>query len=76
MTRRIFHTMHCCWGLTGVLIAGVLLAAEPVGKPSQDAAQIAEAGAKFQKGCLMCHQPPDLQFATDRGWLDQIMRTG
>lgn len=76
MTRIICHLMRYCWGLAGVLIAGELLAAEPAGKPSQDAAQIADAGAKYRKGCITCHQPPDLRFATDKAWLDQVMRTG
>ena len=33
------------------------------------------AGAQFQANCLNCHQPPDLNFATDRAWLEQINRT-
>lgn len=40
-----------------------------------DAEKIAEAGAMFQKNCISCHQPPDLKFATDRAWLDQLNRT-
>ena len=27
------------------------------------------------RACIRCHQPPDLNFATDRAWLDQINRT-
>ena len=42
-------------------------------KPSVE--QVAEAGAVFQKNCISCHQPPDLAFATDRAWLDQLNRT-
>lgn len=34
-----------------------------------------ETGPKFQASCMRCHQPPDLSFATDRAWLDQIHRT-
>ena len=34
-----------------------------------------EAGRKFQKNCRGCHQPPDLRYATDLAWLDQIKRT-
>ena len=37
--------------------------------------KVAEAGAMFQKNCISCHQPPDLKFATDRAWLDQLNRT-
>ena len=43
------------------------------GKPDVDNA--AEAGALFQKNCLGCHQPPDVTFATDRAWIDQLNRT-
>ena len=32
-------------------------------------------GQQFRNSCLRCHQPPDLNFATDRVWLDQINRT-
>lgn len=35
----------------------------------------AEAGRSFKTGCLHCHQPPDLTFASDRAWLDQLLRT-
>lgn len=42
-------------------------------KPSVE--KVAEAGAMFQKNCISCHQPPDLKFATDRAWLDQLNRT-
>ena len=33
------------------------------------------AGRQFQSSCLRCHQPPDLNFGTDRAWLDQVNRT-
>ena len=36
---------------------------------------MAEIGEKFRRTCTHCHQVPDLQFATDRAWLDQIHRT-
>lgn len=42
-------------------------------QPSVD--KVAEAGAVFQKNCISCHQPPDLKFASDRAWLDQLNRT-
>ncbi len=42
---------------------------------AQSDAEVAEIGQKFQENCLACHQPPDLQFTTDRAWLDQINRT-
>jgi mono/diheme cytochrome c family protein len=40
-----------------------------------DEAARAEAGKVFQQRCINCHQPPDVNFATDRAWLDQINRT-
>ena len=42
---------------------------------AQSDALVAKIGAKFQRNCTHCHQPPDLQFATDRAWLDQVHRT-
>ena len=33
------------------------------------------AREQFQANCLTCHQPPDVRFATDRAWLEQITRT-
>jgi hypothetical protein len=33
------------------------------------------AGGQFQARCVRCHQPPDLNFATDRAFLDQVHRT-
>ena len=35
----------------------------------------AGAGLLFKFRCLSCHQAPDLNFATDRAWLDQVNRT-
>jgi hypothetical protein len=32
--------------------------------------------AKVWQSCVACHQPPDLRFATDQAWLDQVHRTG
>ena len=49
-------------------LATSVLAAEPDTTP-------AEAGAKYQKNCMGCHQPPDLDFATDRAWIGQIQET-
>ena len=43
--------------------------------PNADTDKVAEAGLMFQKNCISCHQPPDLKFATDRAWLDQLNRT-
>jgi len=40
-----------------------------------DTEKVAKAGLLFQKNCISCHQPPDLKFATDRAWLDQLNRT-
>ena len=39
------------------------------------AAEIAEAGVKYRKTCLHCHEAPDLRFETERAWLDQVNRT-
>ena len=44
-------------------------AAEPT------AAEVAEAGVKYRKTCLHCHEAPDLRFETERAWLDQVNRT-
>jgi mono/diheme cytochrome c family protein len=44
-------------------------------KAAADTAALAEAGAMFQKNCISCHRPPDLKFAADRAWLDQLNRT-
>lgn len=35
----------------------------------------AEAGKAFSQRCINCHQPPDLNYSTDRAWLDQVNRT-
>ncbi len=35
----------------------------------------AEAGKVFQARCQSCHPPPDVKFATDRAWIDQLQRT-
>jgi hypothetical protein len=34
-----------------------------------------EVGQQFRANCMRCHQAPDLTFATDRAWLDQVHRT-
>ena len=39
------------------------------------AEEIAAAGAKFRKSCANCHVPPDLAFAVDRAWLEQVKDT-
>ena len=51
------------------VVAPIAVAAGPT------ASEIAAAGAKYRKTCLHCHQPPDLRFATERAWLDQVNRT-
>ena len=48
-------------------------AQERTAKPDLD--KLAQAGKLFEKNCMPCHHPPDLEFATDRAWLDQINRT-
>lgn len=50
-----------------------LLSTQALGQ--EDAALIKEAGAKYQKNCMGCHQPPDRRFATDRAWIGQIRET-
>ncbi len=42
---------------------------------AQTNSQVAEAGQTFKQRCQSCHQAPDLNFATDRAWLDQVNRT-
>ena len=49
--------------------ATAVRAAEPT------AAEVAEAGVKYRKTCLHCHEAPDLRFETERAWLDQVNRT-
>lgn len=39
------------------------------------AAQTDETAEQRFERCAGCHQPPDLRFATDRAWLDQVRRT-
>lgn len=34
-----------------------------------------KVGERYRKTCAHCHQSPDLRFATDLAWLDQIRRT-
>lgn len=36
---------------------------------------LTEVGDRFRKTCMHCHQSPDVRFATDRVWLDQVRRT-
>ena len=57
-----------------VIVAGTLAAA-PTAAYSQDAAAVAAAGRAFGMSCIRCHQPPDVNMATDRAWLDQVKRT-
>lgn len=40
-----------------------------------DDAAIADAGARYQRNCMGCHQPPDTRFATDLAWIGQIRET-
>jgi len=43
--------------------------------PVPSAEAIEQAGHSFRESCITCHQAPDLRFATDRAWLDQLNRT-
>ena len=53
----------------GVVAASLALGA----RPQHDS--VADAGQVFVRRCSSCHQAPDLRFATDRAWLDQVNRT-
>jgi len=57
------------------LLAFTSLAAIAACAFSQTDSRVAEAGRMFQQRCASCHQPPDVRFATDRAWLDQVNRT-
>jgi mono/diheme cytochrome c family protein len=41
----------------------------------RDAVTPKEAGELFAARCAACHVAPDVAFATDRAWLDQIEET-
>ena len=56
------------------LIAAVSLCGASIATAQSDAL-VVEIGENFRRNCTHCHQPPDLQFATDRAWLDQVHRT-
>ena len=57
------------------LVAAAVVLCGASSATAQSDALVAEIGAKFLRNCTHCHQPPDLQFATDRAWLDQVHRT-
>ena len=64
-------------GSTSLLIGGALFLPRP-SVASEDAPAKEEqlaVVAKFRKNCQHCHRPPDLQFASDLAWLDQLKRT-
>jgi hypothetical protein len=63
MSKMITSATTAIWLIGGVAVYG------------QTDAEAAEVGQKFQKNCMHCHRPPDLQFATDQAWLDQVNRT-
>ncbi|MGI9241192.1 MAG: hypothetical protein ACR2RV_10350 [Verrucomicrobiales bacterium] len=42
---------------------------------AEDKPSVLQAGIDFQKTCMGCHVAPDLRFATDRAWIDQIRET-
>ncbi len=42
---------------------------------AQDKTRLEFAKQTFSKTCILCHQPPDLNFATDRAWLNQVRQT-
>ncbi|MCI0376176.1 MAG: hypothetical protein L0215_01085 [Gemmataceae bacterium] len=54
-----------CW----IFAVGVLLL------PTAASAQTPADAKRMFAGCQHCHQPPDLNLAIDRAWLDQIKRT-
>ncbi len=40
-----------------------------------EADEVPDPARLFEQGCQACHQPPDLQFAVDRAWLNQVKDT-
>ncbi len=65
--------MRTTLGIAAFFIsAAAICYAEDEAKP-EDAA--VHARSVFEKRCANCHVPPDLRFATDRTWLDQVRRT-
>lgn len=64
-------------GLAILLVATYILvpARSAADKESPSAKERAVIAQKFRKNCMHCHQPPDLRFASDRAWLDQLKRT-
>ena len=54
--------------------AAAICQAEEEAKPD-GVASTAHARQAFEQRCANCHVPPDLRFATDRAWLDQVRRT-
>ena len=60
-------------GAIAITLTGIV--AVPVCEAQDHGVLAREAGAKFRKNCMQCHQPPDLRFETDRAWLGQIERT-
>ena len=62
-------------GIRSRAIGIALVGALPLHADGGDAALIEEAGAKYQKNCMSCHQPPDRRFASDRAWIGQIRET-
>lgn len=60
--------------LPSLALAGVGLL-RPAQDPATEAEAVAAAGELFQQRCITCHQPPDLELATDRAWLAQVKDT-
>ena len=64
-------TAPLCAAAASLGLAAVSLAFE--GPAQHDL--VTDAGRVFAQRCSSCHQAPDLKFATDRAWLDQVNRT-
>lgn len=60
---------------TSIKIAVGIALAHAAALQAEDQKLVREAGARYQKTCMACHQPPDLRFASDRVWLGQIRET-
>ena len=63
MSNRIAATVCLALGMIGPAVSA---AASP---------GLTKVGDRFRKTCMHCHQSPDIRFATDRVWLDQVRRT-
>jgi len=54
-------------------VFGAVAAQDP--ESGGDARAVAAAGAFFVENCVACHVVPDLSYAVDRAWLNQVADT-